>query len=262
MRPGRTATGAALTLLLALLAAAPAGAVIDGRRVAPEAYPQVVALDDTCSGALIAPDRILTAGHCTDQLRAGFGVRFAGRAAGGARYVVTRLVTAPGYRYQSGRVPAEPLNDLAVAQLDRPVVGVEPLELDERAVRQGERLRLAGYGTTAPSHPIFGTLRAADVVSLSNTTCRRALRRRDAEQGSQLRTHMLCTRGRTGPPFASGCFGDSGAPLLRRDRARGRWLVVGVDSWGLACGTDRGDPEVFVRVASFLAFLRGPLPVD
>ncbi|MDX8151495.1 serine protease [Patulibacter brassicae] len=258
MRPGRTATGAALTLLLALVAAAPAGAVIDGRRVAPEAYPQVVALDGTCSGALIAPDRVLTAGHCADQLRAGFGVRFAGRAAGGARYVVTRIVTAPGYRYQAGRVPAEPLNDLALAQLDRPVVGVAPLELDERVVRQGERLRLAGYGTTAPSRPIFGTLRAADVVSLSNTTCRRALRRRDAEQGSQLRAHMLCTRGRTGPPFASGCFGDSGAPLLRRDR--GGWRIVGVDSWGLACGTDRGDPEVFVRVAPFLAFLRGPLP--
>ena len=76
-RPDR---GRVLTALLAALAAtaavavavpaAPAegprarAAVVGGEPAPPGAYPYIVALSRGCGGTLIAPDRVLTAGHC------------------------------------------------------------------------------------------------------------------------------------------------------------------------------------------------------
>src|SRR5215467_9745303 len=57
-----------LTLLVAaLVVAAPAGAVSGGKTASPADVPFIAALPNGCTGTLIAPDRILTAGHCLDN---------------------------------------------------------------------------------------------------------------------------------------------------------------------------------------------------
>jgi hypothetical protein len=47
-------------------AAAPAGALSGGKRKAISEAPYVAWLPSGCTGTLIAPDRVLTAGHCLD----------------------------------------------------------------------------------------------------------------------------------------------------------------------------------------------------
>jgi hypothetical protein len=51
-----------LAVCVALVGAAPAGAVVGGEPVAPETVPWLASLG--CGGTLVAPDRVLTAGHC------------------------------------------------------------------------------------------------------------------------------------------------------------------------------------------------------
>ena len=242
------------------LPAAPAGAVIGGRAIPPSTLPQAVRLY-ACSAALIAPDRLLTAGHCVASARPGANtVRIAG-----ARYTITRWARDLRYpqdeRTEASSRPFDPPHDAAVLELDRPVTGVKPLRLASGPVRAGRRARLAGFGvavnrTGAP----FGRLREATVVVRGDRDCRDALRRADRREGGEYRDpSMLCTQDPDGhAPYASGCIGDSGAPLLVRER--GHWAVAGIDTWGVACGTDHGDPEVFTDLADVRALVTAAQP--
>jgi hypothetical protein len=56
--------GAALALVLT---ATPAAAVSGGARAAIADAPYIAWLPEGCTGTLIAPDRILTAGHCLPE---------------------------------------------------------------------------------------------------------------------------------------------------------------------------------------------------
>src|SRR4051794_11523737 len=59
----RLVPGLPLAAALASLAAPPAGAVVGGRDVVAGDYPWLVG-SRGCTGALIAPDRVVTAAHC------------------------------------------------------------------------------------------------------------------------------------------------------------------------------------------------------
>lgn len=260
-RAGRAGLALAAAAALGGVVAGPASAVVGGVRLTPSAHPAVVTLADACTATLVRGDRLLTAGHCASHVDPGRTTVRIGP--GAASYVAVRVARHPRFRYQLPAYPAEPDRDVAIVQLDRPVVGVAPIPISTRPARRGERLRLLGYGTADPDHPgRFGKLRQATLVVRSAAVCRRELRRVDPEQAPQFHPdRMLCTQDPDGrPPFASGCNGDSGGPLLRRDPARRRSVLVGIDSWGVACGARDGDPEVFVRLARERAFVVDPRP--
>ena len=272
-RPGRTTADrpgrrgrllvagplAVVPVLLVLGAVLPpsAGAVVAGTRVRPADHPAVVRLADACTATLVAPRRLLTAAHCIPLVTPGrTRVRI-----GGERLRVVRVARHPRFQYLAPTYPAEPYRDLALAELEA-AAPVAPLRVSWRRVRPGGAVALLGYGTGDPDEPRnFGVLRTATLVVRDDRTCRRALRRAAVGQAEQYRRRvMLCTQDPDGVrPFASGCFGDSGAPLLRGalDDAP---EIVAVDSWGVACGDRDGDPEVFARVSAERAFVEAADP--
>lgn len=255
------ALGAATAALLVTAAVpAVAAAVVGGSDVAREDHPAIVPLARACTATLVAPDRLLTAGHCASHVDPGRTRVRIGEAP--TPYVAARVARHPRFRYLLPTVPAEPYRDVALVQLDRPVPDVTPLAVSRRALRAGATAVVVGYGTADPRRPDrFGRLRSADLVVRDDATCRAELERAGEEQGGQYRRRvMLCTQDPDGrEPYASGCNGDSGAPLLVRTTG-GRTVVAGVDSWGVACGADAGDPEVFARTSAEADFILAPDP--
>lgn len=132
---------AALALLIA--GVFPASAVTGGRPDGnghPYSALLLVPGETFCSGTLIAPDVVLTAGHCTwywtEQQYESVQITFDPEASvdeatwtitGGTWYEATEWVTHPGY------VDAEwPFTyDYGLVLLDEPVVGITPAQLPE-----------------------------------------------------------------------------------------------------------------------------------
>ncbi len=196
--------------------------------------PAVVALVDAtgttrCSGALVAPDVVLTAAHClegqttgiTDSVLIGSSV-----AAGGALVAVAGAVVHPSYD------PAALSNDLALLVLSSPA-SASPLPLltpTNAASLAGAQVRIVGFGSTAADAGDYGQKRSgtATVSSVAATTLDLAA------DPSQL------------------CFGDSGGPALLT--VSGTEYVAGVTSHGdTACVADDTDTRVDAYVDDFIA---------
>jgi hypothetical protein len=256
---------AALFSFLALVClAVPAQAIVGGRAAKPSSYPFFAVLPD-CGGALVAPDRVLTAAHCV----AGFAPGEVGtiRFGSGAERSAARIALHPAFvrdAVAERQNRDAPKHDLAIVQLDRPLDGVKPVALAaSSAAAAGRRVRVVGRGSTTPPPKAVGTaaaikgLREADLIVWSSARCRdfhRAHGGRTYRSAFDAAT-MLCAGDPDGKkPFRSACVRDSGGPLLAR--AGSTWLLAGIVSWGLRCGADL-DPTVFARVtgeaAAFVA---------
>ena len=269
---GRT-VGAALAAALRL-AAVPGsasadgpraqGSVVGGTSVRAGAYPWMVALSRGCGATLVAPDRVLTAAHCVEELRIAELRVYVGarrRTRGTLRYdgqlvPATDVASHPGYR---GVARGGPRSDAAVIRLARPVTDVPLARLagpgDAGLVDGGDLVSVVGWGVTRAAlrnAPLAVGLRKGELRLLSQRTCSRIY----GDGGGYRRSSMVCARSRqpNRRPNTSPCIGDSGGPLVAPADVQ-----VGIVSYGISCGALH-EPTVFTRVASVRPFIDDPEP--
>jgi secreted trypsin-like serine protease len=191
--------------------------------------------NSACSGALIASDWIITAGHCFRDFN---GVRVERPVADLTTATVGRadLSGTGGQVATVVAVRQSPTNDIALARLDRPIRGIRPLTIATRAPQVGDVLRLTGYGSETSVNPTPSTILRTGQVSVVS-----------------VETSIVGVTGHAPARDTSACVFDSGAPYFLERRSLPPQLVS-VESTGPSCPHD--DVETTARVDNIARWVR------
>jgi secreted trypsin-like serine protease len=183
-----------------------------------------------CGGSLIAPDMILTAGHCKAWFSTANLDRYDFDDPSDNYWKIDseKLEVHPMYEASTFRY------DFAVVKLKAVLPDAIPVVLNRNASFpfEGDRLTVLGWGTTnlAPyAYP--DTLQVANVFSISNDACRNTLIANQALYKNEIFDEMMCAQ----RPGVDACAGDSGGPLIVEGSAEGLDVQVGIVSWGRGC---------------------------
>jgi hypothetical protein len=207
---------AALTVLAAALSLAgrPAGAIVGGAEAPAGGAVMVLSSNGgVCTGLVLAPDTVLTAGHCVAAGRE-HRVHFRDDAGAPVLVEVSGRAIHPGYDAGAASGRRKSI-DLALLRTATPLPPrFAPVTLSAALPRAGERLTLAGYGAARAGDPrSTGTYRSVGLPVIEPYGPSRIL---------------VWLKG----DAAGGCQGDSGGPITGPDGA-----VLALAAWiGGTCG--------------------------
>jgi secreted trypsin-like serine protease len=240
----------ALVAAVASLAASasPSLAIVGGHDAPAGAYPSVAEVhlgkSFLCTGTLIAPTWVLTAGHCGSVTGAAVASPAAwpaplidvyigsNKAGQGERATVAQAIVEPDYLATSGY-------DITLLELAGPASKAPAKVANDGTLWTPDTMEtIAGWGTTSEGGSTPSTLQEAKVPITTDAYCAGAYSDFDART-------MVCAG------FPQGgvdtCQGDSGGPMFGRTAA-GALKVVGATSFGEGCAR-AGKPGVYARVA-------------
>ena len=251
-------TVVAIWAVVLAAAASPSSAVVGGSDAAPGEFTSVaeVYLGEGvffCTGTLIDPTHVLTAGHCGNPTGAVFAAPVAwptplidvyigsNKTLEGEHVPVSKAVVSPDY---FGLLNSR--NDLTILTLSRasshtptPVAAA-----GERSIWDpGDLETIAGWGVTEEDGDLPDTLQKAQVPITTDTYCKSRYTEDDGYDFDP--ETMVCAGYPEGG--VDTCQGDSGGPMFGT-AADGSRRVVGVTSWGNGCAQE-GYPGVYARVA-------------
>lgn len=240
--PASTAAVAASVLLASVSACGPGGERVRfGAEAAPiiggtidDADPSVLALvyvqnsavTTFCSGTLIAPHTLLSAGHCVTQ-NSGQAYVFLGNAFqdNGATVQIDDnfipVVNGVAHPNFNERMSSTSIDDLSVFQIKSPPPGRKPIALYVSKLEVGASIRHVGFGSTT------GQMIQDDGSGIKRqvTTMVRSISPVDPtlDGNGQIET---------GGINSGTCYGDSGGPGLMIPPGGTEEQVEGIVSWG------------------------------
>ncbi|CAK1553681.1 unnamed protein product [Leptosia nina] len=225
--------------------------IIGGRPALPGKWIWQVAVlnrykEAFCGGTLISLRWVVTAAHC---VRRRLYVRLGEhdllvRNYGEVEMRVTEAVIHPQYD------PDTVVNDVAMLRLPAPARpdlghGIACLPNPHQILAPHTTCVILGWGKKRSSD-VHGTriLHEAQVSTIQQGVCRRSYWQ------YAITDNMVCAgRGRR-----DSCAGDSGGPLLCRDRSM-RYYLQGITSFGDGCGK-RGKYGIYTRTANYVPWMR------
>ena len=229
--------------------AAPSSAVVGGGNASPGEYPSVAEVTFgpfLCTGTLVTPDWVLSAGHCGSVTGAAvaspaswppqlINVRIGGvTQSDGEKRTASRVIVHPNYLATMGY-------DISLIQLSQSssMAPTQVAGAGERSTWTAGTLEtIVGWGATEEGGDVPDNLQEARVPITTDQYCSGAYSDFDPAT-------MVCAG------FPQGgvdtCQGDSGGPMFGRNSA-GALRVVGATSWGEGCARP-GKPGVYARVA-------------
>jgi secreted trypsin-like serine protease len=190
--------------------------------------------DSACSAALITDQWIITAGHCFHDVNRN-------PVSGPVPYPTTATLGVvdladPGAEVVDVvSVRQSPTNDIALAELARPVTDLPTLALAQSKPKKGEILRIAGWGADNSANPVPSTHLMTGQVQVSS-----------------VRTGTVGVHGYAPQPDTSACPYDSGAPYFL-ERAGQAPVLVSVESTGPDC--PHNQEETTSRVDNIVAWI-------
>ncbi|XP_063732702.1 ovochymase-2 [Eleginops maclovinus] len=262
--------------------------VVGGAQATYGSHPWLVSLQHRgshfCGGAILTERWIMTAAHCFTSRSKEFlsGVRvvvgeFDQRVDDEEEqaYLIKSVSVHEKYHH------ALPMNyDIALMELDQHIVlgtHVQPicLPLPDDSLQPGTSCIIGGWGRMKEKGRLPAVLREVRLNLVDPAKCKYVLHtvrsstlpQRPA--GPQPAMTVLCAGPEGGERDA--CQGDSGGPLVcPAGSGEGRWVAVGVTSWGKGCGRSwgknssrppsrRGSPGVFTDVRLLLPWIKSKL---
>jgi trypsin len=244
----RFSLAAVATTAALAFGASPATAVVGGGNASAGEYPSVARItfgaSFLCTGTLIAPDTVLTAGHCGSLTGGAVGtpaawpaatidVRIGGlRSNEGERVPVSRVILHPNNTLNQGYDISLLKLSRASTQTPTKVAGAG----ETASWSPGTLETIAGWGATSEGGSTPSTLQEAQVPITTDAYCA------GAYSGFSAQT-MICAGYPQGG--VDTCQGDSGGTMF--GNAGGVRRVVGATSFGEGCAR-AGKPGVYARV--------------
>ncbi|XP_015524395.2 proclotting enzyme [Neodiprion lecontei] len=228
--------------------------IVGGRPADPQEWPWIAALlrkeaSHYCGGVLITDRHVLTAAHCVFQFK--------------AREIKVRLGEYDFRRQDETRAldfrvteirqhldfdPSTYEHDIAIVKMHRPTTFssyIWPICLPPVGVTFENKSGIViGWGTQFFGGPASSVLMEVAVPIWPQKKCVRTFTQRIPDTA-------MCAAAFEGG--RDSCQGDSGGPLLHQ-LGNGRWVNVGIVSWGIRCG-EPGHPGVYTRVNRYLDWI-------
>jgi trypsin len=237
-----TVVGAATVLTAVAVPASSSARIVGGTRASTATYPYVVYLTTPdgfqfCGGTLVTPDKVITAAHCAKGQQPDSVYVVAGRddkqaTTTGMSVPVKNIWVHPSY------TDALVGYDVAVLTLAKRI-GYQTIPFatdnDTELYEPNRMATILGWGRTESGGPTSQYLLKADVPVVSDTDCKEAFPKYNANA-------MVCAGYAQGG--IDGCQGDSGGPMVLGGR------LVGISSWGEGCALPN-KPGVYTRVGSY-----------
>ncbi|XP_076677168.1 chymotrypsin-C [Andrena cerasifolii] len=230
------------------------GRLVGGRPADPTEWPWMAALlrkGETryCGGVLITDRHVLTAAHCVYKtnprdikVRLGeydFSSPDETRA---LDFAVLEIRVHRDFDYISYE------NDIATVKMRQPTVFnsyIWPVCLPPvDQTFENRNAVVTGWGTQYFGGPVSTVLMEVSVPIWPQEKCVESFVQR-------IPRTAMCAGAYEGGRDA--CQGDSGGPLLHQ-LGNGRWVNVGIVSWGIRCG-DADRPGIYTRVSSYLDWI-------